>query len=86
VTSGIEDRRQRAREAFYDTPGCVADPDSALTPAIEVATQVKITDEAIEAAWMAQPVAAREMAEMDLDDMREVVTAALTALGFEVVD
>lgn len=90
MTSEIEDRRQRAREAFADGELNPEEIDQAWlvagANAIEVATQVKITDEAIEAAWMAQPVAAREMAEMDLDDMREVVTTALTELGFEVVD
>lgn len=80
--SEIDDRRQRAFEAYADHPH----EEGGIETAIEVATQVKITDEAIEAAWDAQPVAAREAGEIDLDDMRQVIAVALAALGFEVVD
>ncbi len=76
----IEDRRQRAREAFYDTPGCVADPDTALTEAIETATLVKITEEAIEAFDV------ERNGSTDAGDIRAGLAAALAELGFEVED
>ena len=76
--SEIEDRRQRARDAFYETPGCVADPDTALTAAIETATRVKITDEMIQ-------VFRRNMKPTaSADYITEKLATFFTAAGFEV--
>jgi hypothetical protein len=77
--SAIEERRQQAREVFYDAPGFVADPDDNLRQAIESATQVRITDNLIN----------------DLADVtfaggfltrRALVCAAFEAAGFEVME
>lgn len=81
--SEIEARRQRALEAYWDVLG-TRSAEVAAQEAIETATRVKITDEAIEAAWNAQPVAAQEAGEIDLSDVKRVIAAALAALGFEV--
>jgi hypothetical protein len=90
VTSEIEDRRQRAREAAQDAHG---DPrfyrlesGNAVEAAVEVATQVKITDEAIEAFGVGWHQAdARDTLVKDAR-RRAGLAAALAALGFEVVD
>lgn len=88
------ERRQRARKAFwdnifvpatkiYETIGATQAP-VALDAAIETATRVHITDEAIEAfgqAWRAaDPSPTRESG----DRRRAGLRAALGALGFEV--
>jgi len=76
----IADRRQRAREAFWDG---TADSSSlgndhpflrALGNCVEVATQVKITDEAVATTGLPDVAA------------RAVIGAALAALGFEVIE
>lgn len=79
----LDDRRQRAREAFYDgtEPGDVV-TNRALDGAIETATRVRITPEAL--------ASARTGLESRIDmyvsrkAVTEVLTAALTELGFEV--
>jgi hypothetical protein len=82
--SEIESRRQRAREAFSDeishAPHWVADLEdemgAARDTAIETATRVQITPEAINAAY-GSTVAVLSLGQR--------LARALTALGFEVV-
>ena len=82
--SEIEDRRQRAREAAYDAVSRAPEyyeTRAGIEAAIEAATQVKITPEAIEAFdgiardpfWIG-------------DRARPAFAAFLAALGFEVVE
>ncbi len=78
--SAIEDRREAACDAFYDTPGCVSDPDSALTPAIESATRVRITEELIEIFDV------ERNGSTAAGDIRAGLTAVFLAAGFEVVE
>lgn len=78
----IDDRRQRAREAFYDTPGCVADPDTALTEAIETATRVQVSPDVAEA----YRVRLRELLGKQTPSDELVLRAAFEAAGFEVVE
>ena len=73
--SEIEDRRQRAFEAFqgaYDE--CDCGPQEAEELAIETATQVKITPEAFDLFVSAQGSA------------KECMVAFLAALGLEVIE
>lgn len=73
----IEDRRQRAREAFYDTAypfGSGRDMQSAL----ETATQVKITTEMIQSVAVAGQIPYLYQAE-------KIIKAFCAAAGFEVV-
>lgn len=89
--SELEDRRQRAREAFWDrlappragdtmpSPGEV---QTALENGIETATRVKVTDEVINEfayAWHGAPQDGPPGTRR-----RAGLTAALRALGFEV--
>lgn len=72
-----DDRRQRAREAYYDATARRSASEGsavALEEAIEVATRVKITPEAVTA--------------MDLrtGSREDWLRAALVVLGFEVVE
>lgn len=73
----IEDRRQRARIEYYDD--CARRRDAvegsaiALDAAIEVATQVKITDDIVRSAY-------------GLIDPREMARVMFAAAGFEVVE
>lgn len=81
--SEIEDRRQHAREAYYDSAARRRAPEGsavALEAAIETATQVKITPEAIEAFDV------ERNGSMDAGDIPAGLAAALAALGFEVVE
>jgi hypothetical protein len=77
--SELEERRQRAREAFCDelaTPGAVdSETYRALDMCVETATRVKITKEIVEAAhtgWLATGV------------YQHGLCAAFRAAGFEV--
>jgi ribosomal protein L16/L10AE len=74
--SKIEDRTQRAREAYWDACGV---RESALTAAIEAATRVQITPEAIEAGRIAGDFELNELVQIN-----KALAAALAALGFEV--
>jgi hypothetical protein len=65
----LEDRRQRAREVYADSRG-----GWELDEAIEVATQVKITEDIWRATGLPELAA------------RAVVSAAFRAAGFEVVE
>lgn len=70
----LDERRQRAREAFYDHPS--ESPIESLEAAVETATRVQITDEARKAyidAWASGACS-----------VKEGLTAALRELGFEV--
>jgi hypothetical protein len=76
----IADRRQRAREAAADecpSPYVVRDAIHDIEAAIEVATQVKITDDIIDAYYNDFPASA---------SAKERATALLRAAGFEVVE
>lgn len=80
--SEVEDRRQRTREAYWDSVGPnVRPPSAAVLDAIEVATQVKITDETIEAFN-----GALTEDHLEGQEVKKGITAALTALGFEVIE
>lgn len=81
--SPLEDRRQRAREAYYDgtEPGDVV-TIQALDGAIETATRVRITDEAVAEfgqAWHNAPQDGPPGTRR-----RAALIAALRELGFEV--
>ena len=74
-----EDRRQRAREAYYDsTRRCGAQEGSAvaLNEAIETATQVKLTPE----------IVASAEAGVWGGGGRDRARAVLEAAGFEVIE
>lgn len=75
--SEIDDRRQRAREAYHDMSD-VVDEGAGLESAIEVATQVKITEEAIEEF--------RKYALIPRAVVENALRHTLTALGFEVIE
>lgn len=82
VNNELDDRRQRAREAYADEP----EPRTfaAVDAAIEAATRVQITDEAIRdfaQAWHAAPQDGPPGARR-----RAGLAAALAALGLEVVE
>lgn len=76
----IADRRQRAREAFWDGT-CTHIRDSecrvGIDAAIEVATQVKLTPEIIEAAGAA---------DVNSDGPELIARLVLKAAGFEVIE
>lgn len=81
----IEDRRQRAREAFHDDEDFRIET-ARLQDALKVATQVKITPEVIHDATQA---ARRWSTSSDMDPnggRRAGIVAALGALGFEIVE
>jgi hypothetical protein len=75
--SEIEDRRQRAREAYWDSGSGRISGDQ-VGDAIEAATRVKITPEAIEAFDV------ERNGSTDAGNIPAGLAAALTALGFEV--
>lgn len=72
--SPLEERRQRAREAFYDHPS--ESPIESLEAAVETATRVQITHEATSAFLDAIDDAS--------GDGYNALRAFLRALGFEV--
>ncbi len=77
--SALEERRQRAREAAHDEWETSVSPRAAVEVAIEAATRVRITREAIEAARVA--------GDFELDRLNQIdaaLIAALAELGFEV--
>jgi hypothetical protein len=80
ASEALGERRQAAREAFYDAGGPqIVGPAQALDDAIEAATRVQVTPEIIEAAILAVqhvPV---------LDRPQQAIIAAFRAAGFEVV-
>lgn len=71
----IADRRQRALEAFYDASGPAGESERPEV-AIEVATQVKITDDIVRAAAIQGPDGV----------VAEILKVAFRAAGFEVVE
>ena len=77
MTNPIADRRQRAREAYHDKMAEIAATTvtgfPAIEEAIEVATQVKITDDIVRSAY-------------GLIDPREMARVMFAAAGFEVVE
>jgi hypothetical protein len=81
ASEALGERRQAAREAFYDAGGPqIVGPAQALDDAIEAATRVQVTPEIIEAAILAVqhvPV---------LDRPQQAIEAAFRAAGFEVVE
>lgn len=75
-SSPLAERRQRALEAADDARG-IADYEPIIDVAIETATRVRITDEAVAQAREVWP-------SVTPDGMRTIIAAALTELGFEV--
>jgi hypothetical protein len=82
--SELDDRRQRAREAFYDMlhdeandDGPVFELSDCVTGAIQTATRVRITPE-IERAFIDHPD------EYEQGNVRGPLAAAFRAAGFEV--
>ena len=77
--SALEERRQRAREAFWDTSaGTMTGAAEGLDEAIETATRVQITDGIIRIyheAWAANGCS-----------RKAGLRAALVALGFGVTE
>lgn len=78
--SEVEDRRQRAFEVAEDMILSGDRPSAAVQEAIETATQVKITPEAIEAFDV------ERNGSTDAGNIPAGLAAALTALGLEVVE
>lgn len=78
--NAIESRRQRAFDAAEEQIMSGERPSVAVLEAIEIATQVKITSEAIEA------FDTERNGSTDAGNIRAGLGAALTALGLEVVD
>lgn len=84
--SEIDDRRQQALAAAYDIDDesvWGGYPHASLTTAIEVATQVKITDDIVKEFNRAWTFA--HLGDM-LDRRRAGIKAAFRAAGFEVVE
>lgn len=75
----LTDRRQRAREAYYDEPEFSI---RHLDAAIEAVTQVKITDDIVSDAMTAVPRAQAFM----IEEIRAMTAAAFRAAGFEVIE
>lgn len=86
MANELADRRQRAREAFYDSAGDVNNPADPLEAAIETATRVQITPEIVATTrqvateQMHDPQAPTDPAER----WKVILTAAFRAAGFEV--
>lgn len=79
----IADRRQRAREAAQDSAQVVQSwAIGAIETGIEVATQVKITEDIVEAFMLADT---RKYPDDPMPD-EEMIKAAFRAAGFEVVE
>ena len=74
--SALEERRQRAREAFYDAyaDGTFVEVRG-VEECIETATRVQITDEVLIAAIKAR---------REAPDTEGIIRAAFLAAGFEV--
>lgn len=75
MTSEIEDRRQRAFEAYADHPH----EEGGVENAIEVATQVKITSEIREAISLVEDAFGRK-------SYQAAVARIFEAAGFEVIE
>jgi hypothetical protein len=82
-TSALDDRRQRAREEFYQGMPArrTESVPTALDRAIESATQVRITLQMIDAVWTHV-----DFVNHGTEGIREGLRAALEAAGFEVVE
>lgn len=77
IDKAIGNRRERAREAFWDAGGTVR--ETSIDKAVEVATRVEITDEVIDEAKL-------NWSGCDCRDcLHEIVNAAFRAAGFEVI-
>lgn len=75
----VEDRHQRAREAFYDLQRPYRSQAACLADTLEVATQVKITVEMIEAVAAAGQIPYVYQA-------AQTIKAFCAAAGFEIVE
>lgn len=73
--SALLDRRQRAREAYWDDMRGRSLRTEGIEAAIETATRVKVTPEIIEAARAAGE---------ETWSMSEIIAAAFRTAGFEV--
>lgn len=79
----IEQRRERAREAARCAWEGTVSPRSAVEAAIEAATQVRISTDAIDAAIVALDGTSVVIFSVE---MTAALAAALGALGFEVIE
>lgn len=80
--SELDERRQRAREAYWDNGGRYNDPDGhpeGAEAAIETATRVRITPEIAEAACTQAGIGPG-----NIKRMLPIIAAAFRAAGFEV--
>lgn len=84
--AGLADRRQRAREAFWDRlapPPIAANGTGGVTEcldeAIETATRVRLTREIFDAFFAVKP-----SGDPDNPNWREPIAAAFRAAGFEI--
>jgi hypothetical protein len=84
VNDGLEldDRRQRAREAYWDDMRGLSMRTSGIENAIEVATRVQVTKEIVNAGQLASGYGG----DIARDTYRAIITAAFRAAGFEVVE
>lgn len=87
MSKEIEDRRQRAREAAADAcarqGGLTQDEATAVEIAVEAATRVQITPEAVNAFFATSGEAVTRVPYNEA--CARGLAAALTVLGFEVV-
>jgi hypothetical protein len=80
ASEALGERRQAAREAFYDAGGPqIVGPAQALDDAIEAATRVQVTPEIVAAGY---PSA---LTDRDRKLCAPLVAAAFRAAGFQVV-
>ena len=77
TVSAVEERRQRAREAFWDASHATPNVGTALDRGITAATRVKVTQEVVRAALVARD-------DNRWGNMAKAVEAAFRAAGFEV--
>lgn len=85
----VEERRQRAREAAYDEPAwnlATADEVNRIGAAIETATRVQITPEALAAGRAAWSAASGSWTEDPGPRETARLAGSLRALGLDVVE
>lgn len=79
------DRRQRAREAFWDTSaGTMTGAPAGVETAIETATRVRVDKDVCAAAWRAYEARTAPMEGADDPEFVTMLIAAFGAAGFEV--
>lgn len=83
ATANLLDRRQRAREAYWDDMRGLSMRTEGIEQAIETATRVRVTPELVAVAYAALGDAAERYFPPERH-MRTMIAAALAAAGFEV--